>query len=84
MQRQWLNELGKPTYITNKTDTIIAYGRVNHYRSDNPPADRYINKCLLKKDINERECELDMTIYYHDSLAYREPEFWKIINQFPD
>ena len=83
-QKQWLDELGTPTFITNKPDTIVAHGRINHSQTTNPPADRYIQKWLLKRDINDRECEFGLTIYYHDSLAYKEPELWRIINQFPD
>ena len=83
-QKEWLGRLGTPEYVVNRNDTIVAFGKVDHNINSNPPADRYIDKWLLKKDINDRECSFDLCIFYNDSLAYREPEFWKIVNQFPD
>ncbi len=83
-ERQLLSELGDFKLTEISPDVWISQGRIDHDNPDNPPADRFIRKWLLKKDIEERECEMSVTIYFNDSLEYRLPEFEKIINQFPD
>ena len=65
-------------------DVWLSEGQIDHNNPDNPPADRFIRKWILKKDIEDRECEISITIYFNDSLEYRLPEFEKILNQFPN
>ena len=62
----------------------LSEGRIDHNNPDNPPADRFMRKWLLKNDIEDRECEISITIYFNDSLEYRLSEFERILNQFPD
>lgn len=81
---QRLNNMGAVDMIKNTPEIIISRVRINHSNPDNPPADIMLNKFVLKRDIDNRECEMSLTIYFPDSLIYREPEFEKIINQFPD
>lgn len=71
-----------PTEIS--TDVWVSEGKINHADPENPPADRFIRKWLLKKDIEGRECEMSLTIFFNDTLKYRLPEFENIINQFPN
>lgn len=85
-----LNEKKFMTQMRNHTtrqltpDIWISEGRINHVDPENPPADRYLRKWLLKKDIAGRECEMSLTIYFNDTLANRIQEFENIINQFPN
>lgn len=82
--KDYLNELGSIRFSVNKPDTIIAMGRVNHNNPDNPPAELFMNKWLLKKDIAGRECEMSVTIFYNDTVPNYEPGYLDIIYDFPD
>lgn len=79
-----LNNMGTVDMIKNTPEVIISKVRINHDNPENPPADIMLNKFVLKKDIDDHECEMSLSIYFHDSLMYRLPEFEKIINQFPN
>lgn len=83
-ERQYLNNLGDVE--TNKLSSVewISRGRIDHSNPDNPPADRFIRKWLLKKDFEDRESYMELTIYFNDTLSYRIPEFENIIQQFPN
>lgn len=83
-ERQFLNDMGDVK--TDKLSSVewISKGLINHSNPDNPPADRFIRKWLLKKDIEDRESYMELTIYFNDSLSYRLPEFENIIKQFPN
>lgn len=83
-EKDLINRMGPHTLRYVADDIWVAQGRIDHSNPDNPPADRFIHKWLLKKDIEGRECEFFATIYYNDSLQYRYPEFEKLINLFPD
>ncbi|MCM1142038.1 MAG: YdcF family protein [Muribaculum sp.] len=83
-ERQFLKEMGDVK--TDKLSSVewISQGRISHSSSENSSADRFIRKWLLKKDIDGRECEMELTIYYNDTLSYRLPELEHIIKQFPN
>lgn len=83
-EKNFLNKLGNHTIKNVSPDVWVSNGRIDHTDKENPPADRFIRKWLLKKDIEERECQMSLTIYFNDSLEHRIPEFEKIINQFPE
>lgn len=83
-EKDFLYRMGDHQTNQLSTDVWITKGRINHNVPDNPPADRYIRKWLLMKDIEDRECEMSLTIYFNDSLEYRLQEFENIINQFPN
>lgn len=83
-QKNILKSLGKHRLNCISDSVWIFEGEIDHSNPENPPADRFIGKWLLKKDNEDRECEMDLMIYYHDSLEYRLPEFRSIISQFPD
>ncbi len=82
-EKDFLNKIGKHTFKEVSPNVWISNGRIDHSDEENPPADRFIRKWLLKKDISDRECHMSLTIYFNDSLEYRLPEFERIINQFP-
>lgn len=83
-EQKFLNGLGDVK--TDKVSSVewISQGQIDHTNTDNPPADRFIRKWLLKKDIEDRESYMELTIYFNDSLSYRIPEFENIIKQFPN
>lgn len=83
-ERDFLNKMGEHTIKRLSPYVWLSEGRIDHNNKNNPPADRFIRKWLLKKDIENRECHMSLTIYFNDSLEYRIPEFEKIINQFPN
>lgn len=83
-EKLWLKSLGEYKLDCVSDSVWIAEGIIDHSVPENPPADRYLTKWILKKDIEGRECQMDVTIYFQDSLEYRLPEFRKIISQFPD
>lgn len=83
-KRKYLQTLGKSKIRELSTDVWLIAGEIDHSNPENPPADRFLCKWLLRKDHNDRECEMSLTIYFNDSLTYRLPEFEKIIDQFPD
>lgn len=80
----FLNKLGKHTIRKVSPNGWVSNGRIDHTDKENPPADQFIRKWLLKKDIEERECQMSLTIFFSDSLEYRLPEFEKIVTHFPD
>lgn len=82
-EKNFLNKMGEHTINRLSTGEWLSGGRINHNDPDNPPADRFIRKWILKKDIEGRECEMSLTIYYNDSLDYRNQEFSDIITSFP-
>lgn len=81
---QYLKEKGSVDYLINTPDTIIAKVKIDRSNPENPPADFLLSKWVIKKDINNRECHMELYIWYNDSLKNREPEFLKIIEIFPD
>lgn len=81
-EKKYLKKSGTVTFVQNKSDLIVAKGRLKE--PEYPNSNNYIHKWLLKKDIEGRECEISLTVYYADSLSHREQEFMRIINQFPD
>lgn len=83
-ERQFLKSMGDCKTNELSPDEWISEGRIDHADPDNPPADRFLRKWILRKDIEDRECEMSITIYFNDSLSYRLPEFKRIISQFPD
>lgn len=83
-EKNFLNKMGEHTFKNISTDTWVSEGRIDHSDKENPPADRFLRKWLLKKDISRRDCQMSLTIYFHDSLEYRLPELEEIIAQFPD
>lgn len=83
-EHQFLAKLGPHKIKEITPDEWISEGVIDHTISDNPPADRFIRKWLLKKDIDNRECEMTLIIYFNDSLSYRLSEFEDIISHFPN
>ena len=83
-EKELLNSLGEYTLHQENSGIWSSNGRINHSDPSNPPTDRFLRKWLLKKDCDNRECQMELTIFYRDSLAYRLPEFEKIIQEFPD
>ena len=63
---------------------IIAKVIVDRTKKESVSSDYLLSKWILKKDIDDRECEMSLNIYYNDSLKYREDEFLKIIDLFPN
>lgn len=82
-EQQYISSLGQSNVDELSTYELISEGKIDHTNSDNPPADRFLRKWLLKKDISGRECEMALTIFFNDSLSYRLPELENIIKQFP-
>lgn len=80
----FLNKMGNHSIKKISPNVWVTKGRIDHNNKENPPADRFIRKWLLKKDIEGRECQMSLTIYFNDSLDYRIPEFEKIVDKFPD
>lgn len=83
-EKNFLHKMGNHSTKRLSHDVWLSGGRIDHNNPNNPPADKFIRKWLLKKDIEDRECEISVTIYFNDSLEYRLPEFERILNQFPD
>lgn len=83
-EKDFLKRMGKYKINRLNSGTWISEGRINHNNPDNPAAQRYIRKWVLKKDIDNRECEMALTIYFNDSDSSRMPEFKRIIRQFPN
>ena len=82
-EHEYLANLGNHQIQRITQDELISEGVIEHTKDVNPPADRFIRKRLLRKDIEDRECEMALTIFYNDTLAYRYDEFMEIINLFP-
>lgn len=80
----FLRKLGNFNITKESRDVWMSEGMIDHNNPDNPPADRFLRKWVLKKDLNDRECMMELTIYFQDSLQYRLPEFQNIIAMFPD
>lgn len=83
-EKDFLHKMGVHTINRLAKDEWLSEGQIDHNNPDNPPADRFIRKWMLNKDIEGRECEMSLTIYYNDSLSYRIPEFKKIVDLFPN
>lgn len=83
-EKKRIIELSPSAKIRESGDTIWAEGRIDHSSPENPPADRFLSKFLLKKDIENRETHQEIIIYFSDSLTYKEAELREIINKFPD
>lgn len=79
-----LRTIGKVKLLDYSPHAITAKITVDHSDEDNPGADYCLSKFVLKKDIEDRECEMNLRIWYADSLRYREKEFLSILNRFPD
>ena len=83
-KKEYFKRLGNPQYIKNNLNEITAKGKIDHSNPDNPPADYYISKLIFKKDIDDRECEMNLTIFYEEKHKSREKEFLDIIRKFPE
>ena len=84
-ERERLSQLGKHTVRQLTPDCWFSQGRINHSNPDNPPAGRFMRKWLLKKDIEGRECDMVLMIYFDDtSREYRSGVLKEIIDHFPD
>lgn len=82
--REYKAELGKVKTLKSKRDEEIVRITIDHNAPGNPRADYCLSKIILKKDIDDRECEFVISIYYPDSMVSREKEFLDIIRRFPD
>lgn len=83
-EKEHIFRLSPSAKIRESGDTIWAEGSIDHSCPVNPPADRFLYKLVVKKDIDNREADHHLTIYYADSLAYREAELRDIIKRFPN
>ena len=83
-ERKFLRQLGKYTVRQLTTDCWVSQGRIDHSNPDNPLADRFMRKWLLKKDVDGRECDMVLTIYYDDGSVISIEELKQIIDLFPD
>ena len=81
---QYLKEKGAVDFLINTPDTIITKVKIDRSNPENPQADFLLSKWVIKKDIDNRECHMELNIWYNDSLKNREPEFLRIIEIFPD
>lgn len=80
----YLSDIGKVTYLQDSPETIVCEVKIDHTKSDFPPQDLLLSKWILKKDVNNRECQMCLNIFLKDSLSYRLPEARSIIKKFPD
>lgn len=78
-----LSERGKVQFLSKKPKEITAKVFIDKTNTENPPSDYLLSKWILKKDIDSRECDMSLDIWYVDSLKYRESEFLNILNKFP-
>lgn len=83
-EKDFLNKMGKHTINKLAKYEWLSEGRIDHNSPDNPPADRFFRKWILNKDIEGRECEMSLTIYFNDTLSYRFSELKKIVDIFPN
>ena len=81
---EYLKEKGSVDFLINTPDTIITKVKIDRSNPENPQADFLLSKWVIKKDIDNRECHMELYIWYNDSLKNREPEFLRIIEIFPD
>lgn len=81
---KYLAEMGQHKIKKITPNEWISEGVIDHTNPDNPPAERFLRKWLLKKDLENRECHMSITIYFNDSLSYRIKEFKDIISDFPN
>lgn len=87
LRNSHLNELrskGKVQFLSRKSNEIVAKVLLDRKNKDNPPSDYLLSKWILKKDIGQRECYMELNVLYNDSLKNRESEFLNIINKFPN
>ena len=83
-EKEYLDKLGSYAFLQKDSYELVSKGIIDHSNPTNPPADCFIRKWISKKDIEGRECQMSLTIYFNDSLESLIPEFEKIINQFPE
>ena len=81
---KWLKEKGKVQFLSRKPNAIIAKVFIDRTNKENPPSDYLLSKWVLKKDIDNRECDMSLDIWYNDTIKYRESELLNIINKFPN
>lgn len=79
-----LSSKGKVQILSSNPAEIIAKVIVDRTIEKSVPSDYLVSKWILKKDIEDRECEMWLNIFYNDSLSYRKDEFLKIIEYFPN
>lgn len=79
-----LNAKGNVQFLSRKPNEIVAKVFINRTATENPQSDYLLSKWILKKDINNRECDMSLEIWYNDTLKYRESELLDIINKFPN
>lgn len=82
-EKDFLHKMGNHSTKRLSNYVWLSEGQIDHSNPDNPPADRFIRKWILKKDIEDRECEISITIYFNDSLEYRIQEIRDLITSFP-
>lgn len=83
-EQKFLSDMGTHRVHKLSPEVWFSEGRIFHSNKENPPADRFIRKWLLKKDIEGRECQMALTIYFNDSLEYRIDELRNIVTTFPE
>ena len=81
--RDYNAQLGKVETLKSRRKEDLSRITIDHSRPESPRADYCLSKIILKKDIEDRECEFYISIYYPDSLVSRESEFLDIIRRFP-
>lgn len=79
-----LKAKGKVQFLSKKPNEIVAKVFIDKKNTENPPSDYLLSKWILKKDIEDRECDMSLDIWYNDTLKYREQELLNIINKFPN
>ena len=83
-EKEYLDKLGSYSFLQKNSHEWVSKGRVDHSNPRNPPADCFIRKWLIRKDTEGRECDMELTIYYNDSISSRFDELLRCINSFPD
>lgn len=79
-----LEAKGRVKFLSRNPNEIVAKVFIDRTNRENPPSDYLLSKWVLKKDIDNRECDMSLNIWYNDSLKHREPELLNIINKFPN
>lgn len=80
----YLKAKGNVHLLSNNHNEIVAKVVINKTNPQNPPSDYLLSKMVLKKDINNRECDMTLDIWYNDTLKHRESELLNIITKFPN
>lgn len=83
---EYLKETGICEILEQTPDCIVARVTLDQSNPETKARkfDYQLCKQILRKDIEERECEFVVSVYYNSSLADREAEFMDILRRFPD